>query len=137
MNIKRSRHQGLADGYTLVEAMVAISLLMMGVAAAAALSMSMVNQEEINARGARALNWHENSVRLFQLGIGGANDASPIVSLMPGLPGLTGLTAATSSQAFAALPSGNDAIDVTNLTLSYNSDTNGTVRSHVMTAVRF
>ncbi len=36
------------DDVRIVEAMVAISLLMLAVAAAASLSMAMVNQEEIN-----------------------------------------------------------------------------------------
>ena len=57
-----------AKAYTIVETMVAISLLMLGVGAAASLSMTLVKQEEINARAARAVNWQENAVRLYQMG---------------------------------------------------------------------
>ncbi len=136
MIIRTDRLRKKTRGYTLVEAMVAISLLMLAVAAAAALSMTLVNQEEINARAARALNWHENAVRLFHLGIGTNSDPTAIVNILPGLPGMTGFTAVTAATTFAALPTGNDQIDVTNLTLSFTSDVNGTTRVNVITAVR-
>jgi type II secretory pathway pseudopilin PulG len=126
-------------GYTIIEAMVAVSLLMLAIGAAAALSMSLVNQEEINARAARALNWQENAARLFQLGMGTPTDVSDIVDVMPGLPGMAnnGFTASTAAQTFAALPTGNDQINVTTLSLVYISDTAGNVsRTSSMVAVR-
>ena len=51
-----SKPSNIRSGYTIVEAMIAISLLMLGVAAAAALAMTMVDSEDINARAARGLN---------------------------------------------------------------------------------
>lgn len=126
------------SGYTIVEAMVAVSILLMAVAAAASLSMTMANQEELNARGARAVNWHENAVRLYQMGIGDPDDPAAIVALMPGLPQVTSLTASTASETFSALPAGNNAVDVTTLTLTYKSNVEGTVsRSNSMKAVRY
>lgn len=125
-------------GYTIIEAMVAISLLMLAVGAAASLSMTMVNQEELNARAARALNWQENAVRLYQLGLGLGNDTSDLLAVMPGLPGLNTFTASTNAVTFAALPSGNAAVDVTDLTLRYTSHVEtGTERTSVMTVVRY
>lgn len=127
-----------ARGYTIIEAMVAISLLMLAVGAAASLSMTLVNQEELNARAARALNWQENAVRLFQLGLGTGTDPADIVTVLPGLPAINSFTAATSVETFAALPAGDNEVDVTTLTLVYTSDADsGTTRSNAMTTVRY
>ncbi len=69
-------------GYTLVETLIAAGLLLFGIAAAAALSLTMVSQEEANARVARAINIQEQAARLYQLGlepaeIWGANGILP------------------------------------------------------------
>ncbi len=58
---------------------MAISVLLVGVAAAAQLSLTMRKQEEGNANIARALNLAESSHRLFQLGLSPAE----VVSLLP------------------------------------------------------
>lgn len=126
-----------SSGYTIVEAMVAVSILMLGVAAAAALSMTMVKQEEINARAARAVNWQENAVRLYQLGLGSTSDTSEILDVMPGLTGLGsgGLTISTTS---TNVDGGTFAVDVSDITLVYNSvDGSNTSRTSTMRAVRY
>lgn len=127
-------------GYTIVEALVAISILMMGVAAAAALSMTMVTQEDINARAARAVNWHENAVRLYHLGVGTSSDVSEIMSTMPGLAGLgaSGLSISTASADVDSSAGGSFSVDVSDLTLTYNSvDDSSQNRTSVMKAVRY
>ena len=122
-------------GYTIVEAMVAVSILLLGVAAAAALSLTMVQQEEINARAARAVNWQENAVRLYQLGLGTASDTTEILDVMPGLPGLTSITVSTSTN---NVDGGSLAVDVSDITLIYNSvDGENISRTSTMRAVRY
>lgn len=49
--------------------MVAGAILAMGVAAATAMALSMITQEEINARVAKALNLQEQAVTLWQMGM--------------------------------------------------------------------
>lgn len=71
----------LTHGYTLVEALVSIVIVLFGVAAAASLSLTIGTQEEVNAKVTRALNWHENAVRLYQLGL----DPEEIVGILPPL----------------------------------------------------
>lgn len=105
-------------GYTLVETLVAVSILLMGVTAAASLTLTMSTQEEINARVARNLHWHENAVRLYQLGLA----PDEISEIMPPLPEMIshnisetpdsvggGLTVpvATSTLIFSTHPSGD------------------------------
>ena len=77
-----------ANGYTLVEALVASVILMIGISAAASLSLTMVTQEEINERTGRALNYLENAASLYQLGL----SSTEIAALMPLDPAVTALT---------------------------------------------
>ena len=68
-------------GYTLVEVLVASSILMLGISAACVMSLTMVTQEEMSHRMARALNAQENAARLFQLGVDNAQiSADPTVT---------------------------------------------------------
>lgn len=127
-------------GYTIVEAMVAVSILMLGVAAAAALSMTMVTQEDINARVSRAVNWQENAVRLYQLGLGTSSDLSEINDTMPGLPGMgaSGLTVSTTSTDIDTSAGAVFNVDVSDITLVYtSSDDSGQSRTSKMTVVRY
>lgn len=124
--------------YTIIETMVAVSLLMFGVAAAAALSNTIVQQEEINARTARAVNWQENAVRLYQLGI----DGSAILDVLPVLPqphtlAVAPITPPAGTPLFTNYPTGIPAPEAVNITLSFTSDGNsGQTRSSVMKALR-
>lgn len=65
--------------YTIVEALVAAGLLLIGIAAAACLALTMVSQEEANARVAQAFNMQEQAGRLYQLGM----EPSEITALLP------------------------------------------------------
>lgn len=68
-------------GYTLVEVLVASSILMLGISAACVMSLTMVTQEEMSHRMARALNAQENAARLFQIGLDNAQiSADPTVT---------------------------------------------------------
>jgi len=66
-------------GYTLIEALVASGVLLVGVSAAAAMSLALVTQEEINENTLRAANHLDNAARLMQLGLAPAT----VVSLLP------------------------------------------------------
>lgn len=88
-----------ARGYTLVEALVASIILMIGISAAASLSLTMVAQEEINERAERALNYLENAASLYQLGLSGTE----IAALVPRDPAITTLTVTDQTAAVAGL----------------------------------
>lgn len=65
--------------YSLVEVVVASSVLMIGVGAACVLSLTMIGQEETHVRIARGVNLVENATRLYQLGL----DSSEVLALLP------------------------------------------------------
>ena len=96
--IARSRG---ARGYTLVEVLVASSILAMGISAACVLSLAMVTQEEMTHRMERATSLHENAARLFQLGLTPA-DISGASGILPGNDDLT-LSYAAASVAVAGV----------------------------------
>lgn len=75
----RNQDTGRTRGYTLIETLVAVSILLVGVAAAAQLSLAMRKQEEANANVARALNLAEQAHRLYQLGLG----TGEVLALLP------------------------------------------------------
>lgn len=74
--------------YTMIEALVASSVLLIGISAAASMSLSFITQEEIAERSARAFNHLENAVALCEAGV----DPSLIPSLLPPQPVVTSLT---------------------------------------------
>lgn len=76
-----------SNGYTLVEVLIAAGILAMAVAGAAVLGLTMVAQEEMNARTARLLNLHEQAARLYQLGL----SSDEINALLPPEPALVSL----------------------------------------------
>lgn len=80
---KRRRHS--AAGYTLVEVLVASSILALGISAACVLSLAMVTQEEMTHRMERSISLHENAVRLYQLGM----EPADIAGVLPGNDDLT------------------------------------------------
>jgi Tfp pilus assembly protein PilV len=84
--MKRDRkHSG---GYSLLEVLIAATVLMVGVAAAGFLALASVTQEEMSARISRALNQQEQAARLFQLGM----SPSEISALLPPDPAILSLT---------------------------------------------
>lgn len=66
-------------GYSLAEVLVASAILMIGVGAAASLSLSITTQEEIVWRAARGVNMVETAAILYQQGI----DADLVLDLIP------------------------------------------------------
>jgi len=91
--MKLSRHRKRLPtrseaGYSLIEVLVAGSILLIGVAAAAKLSLVMVTQEEINQRVSVSLSHQEMAMRLYQLGLSQAE----IDGLLPHDPNVASLT---------------------------------------------
>jgi prepilin-type N-terminal cleavage/methylation domain-containing protein len=78
-------------GYSLIEVMVASTLLAIGVAAASVISLTMASQEEINHRVSRALHLQEGASRLYQLGL----STQEIDALIPNDPTIRGGTTGT------------------------------------------
>jgi len=68
-----------AQGYSLVEVMVAAAVVAIGLTAAAVLVGTLMQQQELNAASLRAANLQEQAVKLYRL------DLRPdtIVSLLP------------------------------------------------------
>lgn len=104
----KQQRKGQPNGYTLIEVMMAISVLLVGVAAAAQLSLTMRKQEEANANIARALNLLESSHRLFQLGLSPAE----VTALLPYDPSVV-LSSSTSTLNGPAELTNLEAIDWT------------------------
>ncbi len=88
-------------GYTLIEAIIAISLLVIAVAGAAMLARTMLLQQEAGNEVTKALNTQEQAARLFQLGL----NATTITNILPEAcvgssepdPGTINLTFSTSA----------------------------------------
>lgn len=57
------------SGYTLIEVLTAAIIVGVGMAAAVSMSSTMMLQEELSWRVAVAMNYQENSCRLWQLGL--------------------------------------------------------------------
>ena len=105
------RVAGKTRAYTLVETLVASSILMIGVSAAASMSLSFVTQEEISERSVRAFNHLENAAALLHAGV----DPSRIPEILPPDPVVTSLV--FSSGALAATNLGN--VPSTVVTVTY------------------
>jgi prepilin-type N-terminal cleavage/methylation domain-containing protein len=80
-------------GYTLIEVLIAASIVAAGIAAASVLALTMTTQEESNALAARALNMQEQAGRLYQLGL----DPDTITNIIPPEPNVTSLTFTTGT----------------------------------------
>lgn len=88
-------------GYTLVEVLVAATLLALAVGAAAALAFAMSSQEESNAKVARAINLQEQAARLYQLGMA----PNSIYAILPPVTNVTSISFITSSLAVTGVGS--------------------------------
>ncbi len=73
-----------ASGYTLVEVLVAMSILALVVGAASRLSLSQSQSEELIGRESHAVNFAENIARLWQLGV---DNPSSILTASPNSDG--------------------------------------------------
>lgn len=67
------------SGYTLIEVLTAAILVGVGITAAVSMSSTMMMQEELSWRVAVAVNFQENSCRLWQLGLTPAD----VTAVMP------------------------------------------------------
>ena len=76
------------NGYSLVEILVTASIMMVAVAAACVMTLVTIGQEEGGTRAARALNYFENAMRLYQLGLTPAE----IEAVIPVEPSVTSLS---------------------------------------------
>lgn len=83
-----SRSRRRCRGYTLVEALVASSVLLVGIGAAASMSLTLVTQEEINENTVRAANYLDNAARLVHLGVPPAS----VSALLPNEPVVASLS---------------------------------------------
>lgn len=72
-----------AAAYTLIEVLVAASLIGMAMTAAVSMSSTMMLQEELSWRVAVAMNYQENACRIWQLGLNPAD----VTALMPDTKG--------------------------------------------------
>jgi hypothetical protein len=90
VNVMHSRrlHSSLSTaGYTLVEVLAASGLIAAALGAAAALGMSMTQQEELTRGQAAAVRYAEAIARLWQLGV---NPAEVLLAQTQGAEGSTG-----------------------------------------------
>ncbi len=86
--MKLGRTRAHVRAYTLIEALVASSILAVGVGAAASMSLAFVTQEEISERSAKAFNHLENAAALHRAGV----DPAAIPGLLPHEPVVASLT---------------------------------------------
>lgn len=71
------------SGYTLIEVLTAAIIVGVGMTAAVSMSSTMMMQEELSWRVAVAMNYQENSCRLWQLGL----SPNEVRAVMPGVNG--------------------------------------------------
>ncbi|MDB6072819.1 MAG: hypothetical protein JWO89_459 [Verrucomicrobiaceae bacterium] len=72
-----------ARGYTLIEVLTSAVIIGIAISAAVSMSSTMVLQEELSWRTTVALNYQENSAKLWQVGL----TPFEVSSLMPGTAG--------------------------------------------------
>ncbi|MCB1085561.1 MAG: prepilin-type N-terminal cleavage/methylation domain-containing protein [Verrucomicrobiae bacterium] len=104
-----------SSGYTLIEALVAGVVLMIGVSAASKLTLTLITQDEMNQRAATAMNYQETAVRLFQLGL----DEADIRLLLPADPVVDSMTITTSSPSIS-LPGGSMTMESASIAVTYH-----------------
>jgi prepilin-type N-terminal cleavage/methylation domain-containing protein len=83
MNFRRTAKSVRYSAYTLIEVLVAASLIGVAMTAAVSMSTTMMLQEELSWRVAVAMNYQENACRVWQLGLTPAE----VTAVMPGTAG--------------------------------------------------
>lgn len=109
--MQRNRLSARCAAYTLVEAMVACIVLMIGISAASRLSLALLTQDEMNQRASTAFTYQESVARLYQMGF----DEAEIRQLVPADPVIESLTITPSTPAVAGLGT----IQAATITVSY------------------
>ena len=116
-------------GYTLIEALIATSILMLGALAAASLSLTMAKQDDLSDRTGRAMNWHEAAADLYRLGL----SSSEVSGVLPPDPLILTHTISESAEAVAGLGS----VNVATSTITFRPDPDSSeTRSHVLKVLR-
>jgi len=98
MNARRIPRRRARAGYTLIEVLAASGLIAASIGAAAALSMTMSNQEELARGQAAATRYAEAIARLWQLGVN--NPATVLLNEPQGVKG----SSAWNPMAFTVTP---------------------------------
>lgn len=81
-------NENSTEGYSLIEVMIAAAVLMVAIAGAGAMALSVITQQETNAVIARAIGYQEQAARLYQIGLA----PSTISAILPAEPALVSLT---------------------------------------------
>ncbi len=115
-------------GYTIIEVLVASAVLLIGIAASAALALTMAAQEEANSQVARALNIQEQAGKLYQLGL----SQDEINAILPPEPNVVSLIFSASS----ATVNGIGTVEVADCQLIFNAGTPMTAASSVTPSQR-
>jgi hypothetical protein len=103
--------------YTLIEGLVASSILLIGIGAAASMSLAFITQEEISERANKAFSHLENAVALHQAGV----PNSRIPGLLPPEPVVTALTFTDRTIAATNTAGGNELVPSTLITVTWRS----------------
>lgn len=108
-------------GYTLIEALVASVILMIGISGASSLTLALITQDEMSQRTAIALNTQESAAELFRLGL----SAAEIGALLPDDPVTTSLSVATGVESVAHTPAvpglPNLSLPYADITVTFNA----------------
>lgn len=85
--------------YTLIEALVASGVLLIGISAASSMSLSLVTQEEINERSIKAFNYLDNAARLYRMGL----EPAEITATLPKEPVVQTLSFTSTNKSVTGL----------------------------------
>ena len=126
--------------YSIMEVLIAAAIVAVGIAAAALITNSSVQQQELAAISTRAVNLQEQAIRLARMGF----NQSQITSILPG-PFAGSADAATNSSYYLTHSVSSNtntgvSIEVISSELvyqaGYTSDGSAVYRTNVITAVR-
>ena len=87
-------------GYTLIEALVAGVILMIGVSAASQLTLALITQDEMSQRTSTVLNYQENAAFLYRMGLSNAE----IAKVLPADPAVDSLSVTRSQETVSNSP---------------------------------
>ena len=116
-------------GYTLIEALIATSVLLLGALAAASLSLTMAKQDSLSDRTARAMNWHEGAADLYRFGL----SSGELSEIAPPNPIILTHTVTEATEAVAGL--GDVTVATSTITYKPDPDDNET-RTHILKVLR-
>jgi type II secretory pathway pseudopilin PulG len=99
MRLSLSKNRAVIRAYTLVEALVAGAVLMIGVSAASQLTLTLITQDEMNQRASTAYSYLETAARLYQMGF----DEAEILAIVPDDPIVDSLTVTPATPSVTGL----------------------------------